>query len=124
MVIVDVIKASHTSKILLQDLARKGPSFLHPFKILQDSARSHWILPESCRNLAQNSCKNPASAKSHKIRQGPARMQEKRTFSCKILREHFYWDSNDLHMMHLIQLLVFLTSKYNFWFTAMHVPGG
>ena len=31
--------------------------------------------------------------------------------------------SNDLHMMHLIQLLVFLASKYNFWFTAMHVPG-
>ena len=31
--------------------------------------------------------------------------------------------SNDLHMMHLIQLLVFLASYYNFWFTAMHVPG-
>ena len=31
--------------------------------------------------------------------------------------------SNDLHMMHLIQLLVFLASKYNFLFTAMHVPG-
>ena len=31
--------------------------------------------------------------------------------------------SNDLHMMHLIQLLAFLASKYNFWFTAMHVPG-
>ena len=31
--------------------------------------------------------------------------------------------SNDLHVMHLIQLLVFLASKYNFWFTAMHVPG-
>ena len=30
--------------------------------------------------------------------------------------------SNDLHMMHLIQLLVFLASKYNLWFTAMHVP--
>ena len=33
-------------------------------------------------------------------------------------------NSNDLHMMHLNQLLVFLTSKYNFWFTAMHVQGG
>ena len=32
--------------------------------------------------------------------------------------------SNDLHMMYLIQLLVFLASKYNFWFTTMHVPGG
>ena len=31
--------------------------------------------------------------------------------------------SNDLHMMHLIQLLVFLAFKYNFWFTAMHVAG-
>ena len=31
--------------------------------------------------------------------------------------------SNDLHMMHVIQLLVFLASKYNFWFTAMHVAG-
>ena len=31
--------------------------------------------------------------------------------------------SKDLHMMHLIRLLVFFASKYNFWFTAMHIPG-
>ena len=31
--------------------------------------------------------------------------------------------SKDLHLMHLIRLLVFLASKYNFWFTATHIPG-
>ena len=31
--------------------------------------------------------------------------------------------SKDLHMMHLIRLLVFFASKYNFWFTATHIPG-
>ena len=29
----------------------------------------------------------------------------------------------DSHMMHLIRLLVFFTAKYNFWFTAAHIPG-
>ena len=31
--------------------------------------------------------------------------------------------SKDLHMMHLIRLLVLFASKYNFWFTATHIPG-
>ena len=31
--------------------------------------------------------------------------------------------SKDLHLMHLIRLLVFFASKYNFWFTATHIPG-
>ena len=31
--------------------------------------------------------------------------------------------SKDLHMMHFIRLLVFFASKYNFWFTATHIPG-
>ena len=31
--------------------------------------------------------------------------------------------SKDLHMMHLIRLLVFFASKYNFWFTVTHIPG-
>ena len=26
-------------------------------------------------------------------------------------------------MMHLIRLLVFLTAKFDFWFTATHIPG-
>ena len=57
-------------KTLLQDLARKGPFFLHPCKILQDLARSCkilrdlagscGILQESCKILARNSCKIPA----------------------------------------------------------------
>ena len=31
--------------------------------------------------------------------------------------------SKDLHIVHLIRLLVFFASKYNFWFTATHIPG-
>ena len=31
--------------------------------------------------------------------------------------------SKDLHVMHLIRLLVFFASKYNFWFTATYIPG-
>jgi len=30
---------------------------------------------------------------------------------------------NESHMMHLIRLLVFYAAKYNFWFTAVHIPG-
>ena len=30
---------------------------------------------------------------------------------------------SDTHMMHLIRLLVFFAAKYNFWFTAAHIPG-
>ena len=31
--------------------------------------------------------------------------------------------SRDLHLMHLIRLLVFFASKYDFWFKASHIPG-
>lgn len=31
--------------------------------------------------------------------------------------------SKDLHMMHLIRLLVFFASRYDFWFSATHIPG-
>ena len=31
--------------------------------------------------------------------------------------------SRDLHLMHLIRLLVFSASKYDFWFKASHIPG-
>ena len=82
-------------KTLLQDLARKGPFFLHPArscKILRD-------LVGFCRNLAgflhkilarilQDSCKIPQC----KILQDLAGVQDKRTFSCKTLQERFYWD--------------------------------
>ena len=44
-------------KMLLQDLTRKGPFFLHPCKILQDPVGSCGILEESCRNSVQDSCK-------------------------------------------------------------------
>ena len=70
------------SKMLLQDLARKGP-FLHPCKILQCLARSCrilWDLAGFYRNLAgilQEFLQNPA--RSHKIPQDLAR-------SCKILQ--------------------------------------
>jgi len=30
---------------------------------------------------------------------------------------------SDTHLMHLIRLLVFIAGKYNFWFTAVHIPG-
>ena len=64
---------SYPVKTLLQDLARKGPFFLHPCKILQDLAGSCRILRDLegfCRNLAgflheiparflQDSCKIP-----------------------------------------------------------------
>ena len=63
--------------MLLQDLTRKGPLFLHPCKILQDLARFCGILQESFRNLAQNFCKIPA--KFLLIPQDPAGF-------CKILQ--------------------------------------
>ena len=71
-------------KTLLQDLARKGPFFLHPCKILQDSVGSCGVLQESCRILARNSCKIPARflqnpTRSRKIQQDLAR-------SCKIMQ--------------------------------------
>ena len=31
--------------------------------------------------------------------------------------------SKELHLMHLIRLLVFFAAKFNFWFTASHIPG-
>jgi len=31
--------------------------------------------------------------------------------------------SNDLHLMHLIWVLVFLAATFNFWFVASHIPG-
>ena len=31
--------------------------------------------------------------------------------------------SKDLHLMHLVRLLIFFASKYNFWFTAIHIQG-
>ena len=31
--------------------------------------------------------------------------------------------SKELHLMHLIRLLVFFAAKYNFWFRASHIPG-
>ena len=31
--------------------------------------------------------------------------------------------SKDLHLMHLIRLLVFLAARHNFWFMASHIPG-
>ena len=31
--------------------------------------------------------------------------------------------SREDHLMHLVRLLVFLASHYNFWFTASHIPG-
>ena len=37
-----------------------------------------------------------------------------------VLNATFY---SDTHVMHLIRLLVFFAAKYNFWFTAAHIPG-
>ena len=69
--------ATYPVKMLLQDLARKGPVFLHPCKILQDPAGScgilrdfAGILQDSCTKFLQDSCK---------ILQDPTR-------SCKILQ--------------------------------------
>ena len=31
--------------------------------------------------------------------------------------------SKDLHLMHLVCVLVFLASKFGFWFRASHIPG-
>ena len=31
--------------------------------------------------------------------------------------------SRDLHLMHLIRLLLFFASKYDFWFKTSHIPG-
>ena len=73
-------------KRLLQDLTKRP--FLHPCKILQDLAKSCEILRDfaSCRNFVQDSCKIPQDlARS-------CRDARKRTFSCKILQERFYWD--------------------------------
>ena len=30
---------------------------------------------------------------------------------------------SDLHMMHLVRLLVFFAAKFDFWFSAFHIPG-
>ena len=80
-----LMRQSYPVKTLLQDLTRKGPFFLHPCKILQDSVGSCRILwdyagnlQESCRNFVQYSCK--ILANSHKIAQDPAG-------SCKILQD-------------------------------------
>ena len=78
---------THPVKTLLQDLPRKGPFSSTPARsceILQDPVRSCRILQESCRNLAQDSCKIPT--KSRKILLDLAGVQEKRTFSWKILQ--------------------------------------
>ena len=88
------------SKYALARSCKKRSFFL---ATLQDLARSCRILRDLarfCRNLAAISCKIPA--KSHKIPQDPAGsckilqalagVQEKRTLSCKILRERFYWE--------------------------------
>ena len=83
-------------------LARSCKKRSFPCKILQDLVRSCgilWdfagILQESCRNFMQESCKIPAkSHKIHRILQDLARScrgARKRTFSCKILQERFYW---------------------------------
>ena len=77
---------SYPVKTLLQDLARKGPFFLHPCKILQDRARSCGILRDLvgfCRNLAGFLHEIPARfllnpTRSRKIPQDLER-------SCKIL---------------------------------------
>ena len=71
--------------MLLQDLTRKGPLFLHPCKILQDLARFCGILQdfagifqESCTKFLQDPCKIPANpARSCRILQDLAGMQEK-----------------------------------------------
>jgi len=31
--------------------------------------------------------------------------------------------SQDLHLMHLVSVLVFFASKFGFWFVASHIPG-
>ena len=31
--------------------------------------------------------------------------------------------SKDTHLMHLVRLLVFFAAKFDFWFTATHIPG-
>ena len=46
-------------KTVLQDLARKGPFFLHPCKILRNLAISCGILQDSCTKFLQDSCKIP-----------------------------------------------------------------
>ena len=80
-------------KTPLQDLARKGSFFLHPCKILQDPVGSCGILrdfvgilQEFCARFLQN------PTRSHRILQDLAGMQEKRTFSYKILQECLYSD--------------------------------
>ena len=100
-------------KMLLQDLIRKGPFFLHPFKILQDLARSCEIFRDFAgffRNLAGILYKTPARflqnpARSRMILQDLEGMQEKRTFSCKILLEHFYWEGTTVatRLWHFVQ---------------------
>ena len=99
--------------MLLQDLIRKGPFFLHPFKILQDLARSCEIFRDFAgffRNLAWILYKTPARflqnpARSRMILQDLEGMQEKRTFSCKILLEHFYWEGTTVatRLWHFVQ---------------------
>ena len=80
-----LILKSFPVKTLLQDLTRNGLFSCIPArscKILQEPVRSCGILQESCTKFLQDSCKIP---------QDLAGMQEKRTFSCKILQERFYW---------------------------------
>ena len=31
--------------------------------------------------------------------------------------------SKEVHIMHLVRLLVFFAARYNFWFSATHIPG-
>ena len=98
-------KYTYPVKMLLQDLARKGPFSCTPArscKILQDPVGSCGILQDFA-GILQDSCTKFLldSSKSHKILQDPAAsckilqdlagVQEKRTFSCKILQERFYW---------------------------------
>ena len=89
------------SKNTLARSYKKRP-FFYSCKILRDLVG--FCRNFAGRNLAQNSCKIPA--KSHKISLDLAGMQEKRTFSCKILQEHFYWYpghnkiSDEAHQLH------------------------
>ena len=96
-------------KTLLQDLARsckKRSFFLHPCKILRD-------LAGFCRNLAGFLHKIPARflqnpARSRRILQDLVGVQEKKTFSCKILQERFYWDIECYHCTKL-----YLCTRFN-----------
>ena len=83
---VCVCMCVHPSKNALTRSSKKRSFFLHSCK-MQDLVSSCGILQESCRNLGQDSCKIPQDlARSHKISQDLAWMQEKGSFlgrSCK-----------------------------------------